>query len=130
MTTGLSVTVANGLVDAICSAVDFTAPVEFWVKLHTGDPGDDGTANAAGETTRQQAAFNAADAGAADTSADLAWISVSDTEIYSYLSFWDDSAAGNFLGSNRLVSARSVTAGDDFTISAGDLTFAAVPVAA
>lgn len=64
------------------------------------------------------------------TSADLTWSSVSTTETYSHVSFWDASTSGTFLGSDDLASSRSVTAGDTFVISAGSLTVAITPVAA
>lgn len=130
MATGLAATLANALVDAICSATALTEPPEFWVKLHTGSPGGAGTSNAATETTRKQATFAAASAGRADTSADLEWLNVAATETYSYISFWDDETAGNFLGSDALNTSRDVTAGDNFTIAAGDASVSLSPLAA
>jgi hypothetical protein len=64
------------------------------------------------------------------TSADLTWTSVSTTETYSHVSFWDASTAGTFLGSDDLATPRAVTAGDTFTISTGSLTVAVTPAAA
>ncbi len=130
MAAALNPDVANALVDALCSAADYTAPVAFWVQLHTGNPGVDGTANVATETTRQQATFNSASGGEADTSADLDWLAVAGTEVLSYVSFWDDETAGNFIASDSLATSRSVTAGDDFTILAGDLIVSLSPIAA
>ncbi len=130
MTAALNPDVANALVDALCSAADYTAPVAFWVQLHTGNPGVDGTANVATETARQQATFNAASSGSADTSGDLDWLAVAGAEVLSYVSFWDDPTAGNFIGSDSLATARPVVAGDDFTIPASDLVLSLSPIAA
>lgn len=130
MAVGLASGVANSILDALCRSVTWTEPAEFWVKLHTGDPGAAGASNAAGETDRQQATFSAASGGAITTSTDLTWTNVSNTETLSHLSFWDASAAGNFLGSDALAAPKAVTAGDTFTISAGDLDLDITPIAA
>lgn len=130
MAFGLAAAQANAILDALCRSVTYTDPVAFYVKLHTGDPGAAGTAFAAGETTRKLATFSAAAAGATTTSAALTWTSVSTTETYSHVSFWDDVAAGSFLGSDNLNVARSVTAGDTFTIAAGALSVSIIPIAA
>jgi len=95
----------------------FTAPASCYVKLHTGDPGEDGTANAATETTRKALSWNAASSGSKATSASVSWTSVAGTETYSHVSLWDASSAGNCLWSGALSSSVSVTAGDTFTLS-------------
>jgi hypothetical protein len=46
------------------------------------------------------------------------------------VSFWSASSAGTFLGSDALDTSRSVTAGDNFTIAAGDLDLSITPIAA
>jgi hypothetical protein len=130
MTTGLKTSVANSLLDALCRAVNYTAPVAFFVKLHTGDPGAAGASNAATNTTRTAATFSAASGGSSATSGDVAWTNVSTTETYSHVSFWDASSAGNFIGSTALSSSRSVVAGDDFTLPTGQLTLSLSPLAA
>jgi len=130
MTVGLSAAIANSILDALCRSVTWAEPAAFYVKLHTGDPGSAGTANAATETTRKLATFAAASAGQADTSADLAWTNVAATETYSHVSFWTAATAGTFLGSDALDTPRAVTAGDSFTIPAGDASLGPLPVAA
>lgn len=130
MTTGLKTSVANALLDALCRAANYTAPVAFFVKLHTGDPGAAGASNAATNTTRQAGTFSAASAGVSTNSADVAWTNVSTTETYSHVSFWDAVTAGNFIGSSALTASRSVVAGDDFTIPTGSLTLSLSPLAA
>lgn len=104
----------------------FTAPAAVYVKLHTGDPGEAGTANAAGETTRQAATFAAPTSGAGTmvSNADVTWTNVSTTETYSHVSLWDASTAGNCLISGALTASKSVTAGDTFTIPSGSLSLA------
>jgi hypothetical protein len=128
MAVGIAVGQANAILDALCRSVAYSDPAEFWVKLHIG--GVAGASNAAGETTRKQATFSAAASGAITTSAALEWTTVSTSETYSHVSFWSASAAGTFLGSDALNTARAVVAGDNFTIPAGDLDLSITPVAA
>jgi len=130
MTVGLASAFANSVLDALGNAANITAPTAFWVKLHLGDPGAAGAGNPAVETTRQQASFSAAAAGAMTTDADITWTNVSTSETYSHVSFWDASTAGTFLGSDDLTTPRAVTAGDNFTIATGDLDLAITPIAA
>ena len=93
-----------------------------YIKLHTGDPGEDGTANAAGETTRKSITGAATANGVFTSTNALTWTSVSTTETYSYVSLWDASTAGNCLWSGALTTARAVIAGDSFEIAIGSLT--------
>ena len=89
-----------------------------YVKLHTGDPGEAGTSNAATNTSRQSASWSAASAGSKAISSAITWTNVSTTETYSHWSLWDNSTAGNCLWSGALSSSASVTAGDTFQITA------------
>lgn len=93
-----------------------------YVKLHTGDPGEAGTSNAATETTREEVTFNAASSGSMASSATVEWTNVSTTETYSHFSLWDNSTAGNCLWTGALSSSAAVTAGDTFQITALTLT--------
>lgn len=100
----------------------WTAPSGIYVKLHTGDPGEDCTANAATETTRAVVTFGAAASGTATSNADADWTSVSTSETYSHISLWDAASAGNPIAYGALTASVAVTAGDDFTIPSGSLT--------
>lgn len=95
---------------------------DVWVKLHTGDPGEDCTSNAATETTRKQVSMAAAASGASTSDADVAWTNVAGTETYSHVSIWDNSTGGNPLWYGALTTPKAVTAGDSFTIPSGSLT--------
>lgn len=130
MATGLAAATANSWLDALCRSVTYTEPAAFYVKLHTGDPGAAGANNAAGETTRQTVTFSAASGGAITNSAAVTWTSVSTSETYSHVSFWDASTAGTFLGSDGLAVSRAVTAGDTFEIAIGDLDLSITAIAA
>jgi hypothetical protein len=110
------------LLDHVFNNAAFTSPTTVYAKLHTGDPGEDCTSNAAAETTRQSVSFAAASGGSISSDADTAWTSVSTTETYSHVSLWDASSGGNPLAYMALSSSVPVTAGGDFTIPSGSLT--------
>lgn len=93
-----------------------------YVKLHTGDPGEDGTANGATETSRKSVSWNAAASGSKSSSATLTWTNVAATETYSHWSMWDNTTGGNCLWTGALSSTASVTAGDTFEITSLTLT--------
>jgi hypothetical protein len=112
----------NELLDHIFRAAAYTSPSGIYVKLHTGDPGEAGTSNAATETTRATATFgtNAA-SGAISNTAAVEWTSVSTSETVSHISLWDASTAGNCLWTGALTASKVLTAGDNLTIAIGDL---------
>jgi len=116
MATGISTATANAMLNAFARGTDYAGNAAVWVKLHTGDPGANGTANAATETTRQQGTWAAASGGANANSADIVWTNVS--------------TSGTFLGSDDLTASKAVVAGDTFTIPSGSQTMAITPVAA
>jgi hypothetical protein len=124
MTLGLSSTVANGFLNALCRAANYTAPTAFYIKLHTGDPGSAGASNAATETTRKAVTFGtAASGGSIANTVAVTWTTVAGSEDFSHYSIWDASTAGNYLGSG-LITANAVTAGDDFTLAIGAVVLA------
>lgn len=108
--------------DAVCNNTALQV-AQAYIKLHTGDPGEAGTSNAAGETTRKAASYGASASGVATSDADITWTNVSTSETYSHISMWDASTAGNCLGSGALTASKAVIAGDTFTIPSGSLTF-------
>jgi len=128
MTAGLSAAnLANKWLDML-NATAFTAPAQFWVQLHVGDPGASGTANTSAVTTRKQVTWSAASGGSkSQSSSPSAW-SMTASETISHVSFWDASVAGNFLGSAAVSASRSVVNLD--TITLNTLTIAFTPIAA
>jgi hypothetical protein len=119
---GLASGEAAKVLDAVARAVNYTAPVAFWIKLHTAEPGAAGATAPAGNTTRKQATMSAASGGAITNSAALTWTAgeVTTSEDYSHWSAWTASSGGTFLASGT-ITANAVTAGDQFTIPIGDL---------
>ena len=101
--------------------VSFTVATPY-IKLHLGDPGEAGTANAAVEATRKAVTFAAASSGSIASSATVTWTNVSTTETYSHWSLWDAVTSGNCLWSGAFSSSAAVTAGDTFQITSLTLT--------
>jgi uncharacterized membrane protein YgdD (TMEM256/DUF423 family) len=99
---------------------DTFAVAAVYVKLHVGDPGANGTANAATETTRKEASFSAASSGALASDSALTWTNIADSQDATHFTAWDNVSAGNFLFSGT-ITANAYTAGDTFTISSGSL---------
>lgn len=120
MTVGLSAARANSVVDDLSGD---------WLKLHTGDPGANGTANAATETSRKQITLNSASGGSATNSNLLEWTSIAGSEDPTHFSLWSASTGGTFEGSGTITSD-PYTAGDTFQLQAGDVTVQITTVAA
>jgi hypothetical protein len=125
VTAGLATAHAHGILN-LFRATNYTA-VTVFVKLHTGDPGSAGTANAAAVTPRNQATWNAPSAGSMTINTLASW-SMTTTETITHVSFWDASSNGNFLQSAALTASKPVTNGD--TLSLATLTVAYTPIAA
>lgn len=125
MATGLSVAMANSILNHWRGGAAWVAPAGLFVKLHIGDPGAAGTANPAANTTRQQGTFaTAVTTGSLVNSADINWTNLPNTETYSHYSVWDAAAAGAFQWSGQLTAPVAVAAGATatFKIAAGQLT--------
>lgn len=110
------------LLDLVFNGSAYSGQATVYVKLHTGDPGEACTNNAAGETTRQAATVGASASGTVTSDADITWTNVSTSETYSHISIWDASTAGNALWYGALTASKAVNAGDTFTIASGSLT--------
>lgn len=113
MATSWSSTAGNAALDTLLATYS-------WVKLHVGSPGANGTSNPATETTRKQATWAAAAAGASSNTNLLSWTNVAGSEDYTHFTVWTASTAGVF-GFSGTVTANPVTAGDTFQIAIGDL---------
>ncbi len=130
MAVGIAVGQANAILDALCTSAAYADPAAFCVQLHTASPGVAGTTAIATETTRKAATMAAASSGSTSNSADITWTSVLGSETYSHVSFWSATTAGTFLGSDDLATPVAVVAGNNFTISAGQLVVAITVLAA
>lgn len=123
MTVGLAAANANAALTTITTSAAF-------VKLHTGDPGAAGTANASAETTRKAVTWAAASAGSIAATGTLpSWATWSaGSETISHVSYWSLVSGGTFQGSVALSVSKSVTNGDTLNLTA--LSYTASPIAA
>jgi hypothetical protein len=119
MALGLSPGTANSFLNALCRAVNYTAPTTIWVQLHIADPGAAGTTSVATETSRKQITFGSAAAGGsiANTAA-VTWTGIAGSQDASHYSLWDASTVGTFLGSG-IITANAYTAGDTYNMAIG-----------
>ena len=120
MATGLSAYLANALLDSVGNATSFSV-ANVYVKLHVGDPGANGTANPATETTRKACTFAAASGGSISSDADVTWTNIAGSQDATYFTAWDNASAGNFLFSGTM-TGNAYTAGDTYVIPSGSLT--------
>lgn len=120
MATGISLYLADELLDAVGNNSSFAVGAVY-VKLHVGDPGANGTSNAATETTRQAASFGASSAGTLTSDADITWTNISGSQDATFFTAWDSATTGNFLFSGS-ISGNAYTAGDTYVIPSGSLT--------
>lgn len=117
-------TISNYLEDKLLDTLrnQSFAVTDVYLKLHVGNPGEDGTGNPADEDTRQAVSFSASSGGTMASSAAVTWTNVSDTETYTHWSAWDAATAGNCLWYGALSASASVAAGDTFQITSLSLT--------
>jgi hypothetical protein len=120
MATGISSYLANAWLDAVGNATSFSVTTPY-VKLHVGDPGANGTANPATETTRKSVSFAAASAGSMASDAAITWTNIAGSQDATHFTAWDSATTGNFLFSGT-ITANAYSAGDTYTISSGALT--------
>lgn len=133
MTAGLhAANLANAWLNTIrggAAGTTFTAPAVMAVKLHIGDPGAAGTANASANTTRVAITMAAAAAGSMASSNTPSWAAwASGAETITHITLWDSTTAGSFYYSVALNASKAVTNGD--TLNLTSLTFALTPLAA
>ena len=120
MAHGIGAYLGNAWLNALGNNTSF-AIAQVYVKLHVGDPGANGTANPATETTRKAVSFGVASAGVLASDADVSWTNIAGSEDASHFTAWDNLTAGNFLFSGS-ITANPYDAGDTYTISSGNLT--------
>lgn len=124
MTAGLSAANLANIWLGFLRGTTITSPGAIFVKLHTGDPGASGTANAAvGSTTRPALTFGAPSAGVvAMTGTAPTWTNGGTSETITHISIWDSATAGNFLDSIALTSSKAWASGDTLTMATTSIT--------
>jgi hypothetical protein len=120
MAHGIGAYLGNAWLNALGNNTSF-AVAQVYVKLHVGDPGANGTANPATETTRKAVSFGVASAGVLTSDDDVTWTNIAGSEDANHFTDWDSLTTGNFLFSGT-ITANPYDAGDTYTISSGNLT--------
>ena len=106
------------LLELILLGAPFTPPSAFWVSLHTGDPGNDGSSEIA--TAREQVSF----AGpvtidnAIQSSNEVSFASTTGGNI-SHLGLWDAQTGGKFLYGGPLSVMRPLLVNEGITFVVG-----------
>lgn len=125
MAVGISSYLANKLLDHATGRASFTVPAGCYAKIHTGDPGANGTANASAVTTRAAVTFAAATGGAISMN-NTPEFTLTGSETISHVSFWDASNSGNFLWSASATVSKAGGSGDIIRISTEQVTLGAL----
>lgn len=115
---------SNRINNAICNNQPLQVP-QLYAKLHTENPGEDCEDNPAINTTRRPVSFGDSLDEQCLSDTNTVWSNVPSSEIYSHISLWDDpdDGQGNPWGYGPAGTPASVTAGQDFQIDAGDISF-------
>jgi hypothetical protein len=128
MADNISSGVANSVLALLLNGTAFAGFSTPYAQLHTGAPGAAGTANIAGNNTRQATgAFATPSGGSTTNSGAINWTSVSTSETYSHVTLWSAASGGTFICSGS-ITATAITAGQNFQIAAGAMTVS-LPVA-
>ena len=121
----ISTYLANKLLDHTLRNVAYTPPATVYVALYTSNPGpgDTGTEVSGGGYARQQATFNVASGGQITNDADIIFpVATASWGTVTHIGIRDASTGGNLLYYMPLDVAKTIDAGDQLKIPAGQLT--------
>jgi hypothetical protein len=107
----------NKILDHLAGVTTWTKPTNVYIQLHTADPGENGTENAAGYSARQLSSWNAAANGSISLSSSIDWPNVNTTETYTHWSVWDAEVSGNCLWTGALTANVAIVSGESFQIT-------------
>lgn len=109
------------ILDLVFNATSYAGQSTVYVKLHTGDPGEAGTSNAATHATRVAMTCGAASGGAISSDAAVTFTDMDAAETISHISLWDAETDGNCLWVGALSAAKTVAIGDTLEFASGDI---------
>ena len=92
-----------------------------YVQLHKGNPGEAGTSNVCTESKRKEITWNEPSSGSMSSSNAQQWTNVSTTEEVTHISIWTAAEGGDHVTYGALEEARSLTAGENFELPAGEV---------
>ena len=115
----------NLVLDWLLTGESVSRPSAWYVALHTGDPGEAGSANelSGNGYARQAVTFAAAADGTTENEGQLTFgpNTNSNWGTVSHVSVWDAATGGNCLFKGALSSSVSINVGDSLVIGAGNL---------
>ena len=115
----------NALINVTLRATSYTAPTTVYVALYTTDPtdADTGTEVTGGSYARTAVTFAAPSNGVTTNSADVTFPTATGSwGTVTHIGIRDASTAGNLLYHTPLDTSKTVTSGDIFKISTGNLS--------
>ena len=115
----------NALINVTLRATSYTAPAAVYVGLYTTDPTDanTGTEVSGGSYARTAVTFGAPSNGVTTNSGAVTFPTATGTwGTVGWIGILDASTSGNLLYHTPLTASKSITSGDIFTISVGNLS--------
>ncbi len=115
----------NALINATLRNTTYTSPTTVYVALYSTNPtdADTGTEIAGGSYARTAVTFGAPSNGVSTNSADVTFPTATGTwGTVSHVGIRDASTAGNLLYHAALTTSKTVSSGDIFKISTGNLS--------
>jgi len=115
----------NALLNVTLRATSYTAPAAVYVGLYTTDPTDanTGTEVSGGSYARTAATFGAPSNGVTTNSGAVTFPTATGTwGTVGWIGILDAATSGNLLYHTPLTASKSITSGDIFTISVGNLS--------
>jgi hypothetical protein len=115
----------NALLNVTLRATSYTAPAAVYVGLYTTDPTDanTGTEVTGGSYARTAATFGAPSNGVTTNSGAVTFPTATGTwGTVGWIGILDAATSGNLLYHTPLTASKSITSGDIFTISVGNLS--------
>lgn len=125
MAEGITVYLANKLLDHIGRNVAYTPPAAVYVKAHIGSPGAAGAGNPSLQTTRLAVSFAAAASGSMSANTTPEW-TLNATETITHVSFWDASTGGNCMWTAAATVSKGGVNGDIIRIATNVLSFSPI----
>lgn len=115
----------NALLNVTLRATSYTAPTTVYVGLYTTDPTDanTGTEVSGGSYARTAVTFGAPSNGVTTNSGAVTFPTATGTwGTVGWIGILDAATSGNLLYHTPLTASKSITSGDIFTISVGNLS--------
>jgi hypothetical protein len=115
----------NALINATLRNTSYTTPTTVYVALYSSDPtdSDTGTEITGGSYARTVVTFGAPSNGVSTNNADVTFPTATGTwGTVSHVGVRDASTAGNLLYHASLATSKTVSSGDIFKITAGNLS--------